>query len=63
MDSLGTFFHLTPWTKAFVFITSRLVHDLESELQCEYFLILTIEGQKEIKQKGQRDYIFSTRPY
>lgn len=54
MDSFKAFFHLTPWTKAFVFITSRLVKDLQDELWCEYFLILAIEKQKEVKRRGKK---------
>jgi len=53
MDSFKAFFHLTPWTKAFVFITSRLVKDLQPELCCEYFLILSARKQKEVKRRGK----------
>ena len=54
MDSFNALFHMTPWTKAFVFITSWLKEDVEDELQCEYFLILVIEKQKEIQRRGKR---------
>ena len=55
MENFRTFFHLTPLTKAFVFVTSQRVNnDDEVELHCEYFLILTVGKQKEVKRMGKR---------